>query len=191
MNANDLKAQYKDIYSVERGNNLKRLRETITRLSHTEFSKEMGFTKSDLSNLEKGDKNLSLFHILAYKEYFHINYGVDISVDYLMGYTSIITNDNMKTEKQIGLSDKAVVKLKGLDTYSKKILNDFIVNKNFEFLLLAMREYISLQNCKVSITDIMTGENQIVSNPKWMLKYPATEIFSRILDDIYNGYDKK
>ena len=62
--------------------------------------------------LEKGEKTLSLFHIQAYKKFFLEKYTINLSVDYIMGYTDIMENNNLDYQREIGLSSDAINTLK-------------------------------------------------------------------------------
>lgn len=86
-NADSLKKTYEAHYKKQRIANLIELREEIANLSLTDFSKQIGIQKSNLSSLEKGDRDLSLFNIQAYKTFFREKYNLDISADYLLGYS--------------------------------------------------------------------------------------------------------
>lgn len=59
-----LKKEYKKETNAQRTKNLKRLRENIAKLSLSDFAKETGITKNDLSMLENGEKH---FHFFIYK----------------------------------------------------------------------------------------------------------------------------
>ena len=87
-NADTLKKQYQNNYQIQRIANLIELREKIAKLSLTEFSKQIGIQKSNLSSIENGDRDLSLFNIQAYKTFFHEKYTLEISTDYLLGYSN-------------------------------------------------------------------------------------------------------
>ena len=97
------KKEYKKETNAQRTKNLKRLRENIAKLSLSDFAKETGKTKNDLSMLENGEKTLSLFHIQAYKKFFLEKYTINLSVDYIMGYTDIMENNNLDYQREIGL----------------------------------------------------------------------------------------
>lgn len=124
--SDQMKKEYKEMYETQRRKNLTRLREEIAKLTPTVFKEEIGFTKNDLSMLESGDKNLSLFHIQAYKKYFKENHNLDISADFLMGYTSVIENRSMDISKDLGLSGKAIEILKIWSDYKQNPMNGAI-----------------------------------------------------------------
>lgn len=103
-----LKKEYKKETDNQRKKNLKKIREDIAKLSLSDFARETGITKNDLSMLENGDKLLSLFHIQAYRKFFLEKHGINLSVDFIMGYTDIMENNNLNYQKEIGLSSGAI-----------------------------------------------------------------------------------
>lgn len=68
-------------YLAQRKMNLIRLREKITNMNQAAFAKDIDITAKDISTIENGEKNLSLFHIQAYRKYFMENYNLNVSVD--------------------------------------------------------------------------------------------------------------
>lgn len=121
-----LKKEYKKKTDTQRIKNLKKIREDIAKLSLSDFAKLTGITKNDLCMLEKGDKLLSLFHIQAYKKFFLENHRINLSVDFIMGFTDIMENTNLNYQNEIGLSSDAIETLKTLKKTPGNLLN--IVN---------------------------------------------------------------
>lgn len=120
-----IKKNYENQCKKQRTKNLVKLRVDIAKMpKQVDFQRVMGFTKSDLSNLENGDKPLSLFHIHAYKTYFKDNFNLDISTDFLLGYTDIMKNESMDIAKDLGLSDDAIKTLKTIKFRSIKSISD-------------------------------------------------------------------
>lgn len=111
-NADMLKKQYQKEYSDRCKENLIKLREEIAKLSSTEFCKQTGIQKSNLSSLENGDREPSMFIIRAYKTYFLEKHNLNISTDYLLGYTSVIENKKMNISDDLGLSGESIEMLK-------------------------------------------------------------------------------
>lgn len=107
-----MKKSYKTECDTQRTKNLIKLREEIAGLTQAEFIREVGFTKSDISNLESGEKLLSLYHIQAYRLYFKEKHNINVSVDFLMGYTDIIENESLNIAADLGLSNNAIESLK-------------------------------------------------------------------------------
>lgn len=125
--ADALKKAYQSKYSEQRKKNLIDLREGIAKMSLTEFSKQTGIQKSNLSALENGDRELSLFNIQVYKTFFSNRYDLDISTDYLLGYSrNKYADENYQMiSKVTGLNDSSIDCLKlinsnddGLETLS-------------------------------------------------------------------------
>ncbi|MDE6024038.1 MAG: helix-turn-helix domain-containing protein [Lachnospiraceae bacterium] len=118
-NADVLKKQYKKACLEQRKKNLIRLREEIAGLSQTEFSKQTGIQKPNLSCLESGNRDMSLFNIQVYKTYFLENHKLNVSTDYLLGYTSVISNAEMNISNELGLSGKSIEVLKSWNELKK------------------------------------------------------------------------
>lgn len=112
-----IKKLYSKQCKEQRTKNLIKLREEFANKTQTKFSKETGITKNDLSLLESGDKNLSLTHIHIYKKYFMDNFALNVSADFLMGYTNIIENKALNIGEETGLSNDAIEMLKILTRY--------------------------------------------------------------------------
>lgn len=113
-NADTLKKAYQNKYSEQRKKNLIGLRENIAHMTLTEFSKQTGIQKSNLSALENGDRDLSLFNIQVYKTFFAQKYNLDISTDYLLGYSNNkYADENYQMITRItGLTDESINTLK-------------------------------------------------------------------------------
>ncbi|MCC8044018.1 MAG: helix-turn-helix domain-containing protein [Clostridiales bacterium] len=196
-NSDALKKYYHSNYLKQRTKNLVYLREEIAHLTQAQFIKEVGFTKSDISNLESGDKDLSLFHMQAYRCYFESKYGIEVSVDYLMGYTGIITNDNAKTERVYGLSEQAVENLKNYNKEWKRLLNhlmtapappDTYCDTLLKFLIQTISKY-------GMIDDMIYYEKHETETPNIYRKlsgvdnnsvkdYLASESFKKVLQEV-------
>lgn len=144
--SDQMKKEYKEMCEAQRKNNLIRLREEIAKLTQADFKEEIGFTKNDLSMLESGDKNLSLFHIQAYKKYFKENYHLDISVDFLMGYTSVMENNSMDISHDLGLSGKSLELLRIWNEYKQNPMNGVISYgvADIDTLNLLLEDYYTL-----------------------------------------------
>lgn len=129
-NADSLKKTYEAHYKKQRIANLIELREEIANLSLTDFSKQIGIQKSNLSSLEKGDRDLSLFNIQAYKTFFREKYNLDISADYLLGYSkNKYANENYQMISRVtGLSDKSIDCLKYLQTVPRMTQGILVLN---------------------------------------------------------------
>lgn len=138
-----LKKEYRRETDKQRVKNLNKIREDIARLSLSDFAKETGITKNDLSLLENGDKTLSLFHIQTYKKFFLENHGINLSVDFLMGYTDIMENSNLNYQNEIGLSSDAInhlIKIKQTNIDSLNVLNDILADTMLPQLLISIEQ---------------------------------------------------
>lgn len=141
--ADSLKKRYEAEYKEQRKKNLIELREEVAQLTLSDFSKQIGIQKSNLSNLEHGDRDLSLFHIQAYKTYFKEKHDLNISADYLLGYSQnkYSNEDYQMISRVTGLNDSAIDCLKYLQSEQTRVYGTSILNtlmkekKNFSALL--------------------------------------------------------
>lgn len=106
--ADQLKKEYEKEFKEQRIKNLIRLREDIAGLTQTEFSKRIGIQKSNLSVIENGERDLSLFNIQAYIKYFAENHNINLSADYLLGYATTFENNTENLCNELGLSEGAL-----------------------------------------------------------------------------------
>lgn len=175
-NADALKKQYQKACLEQRKKNLIRLREEIAELSQTEFSKQTGIQKPNLSCLESGDRDMSLFNIQVYKTYFFENYNLNVSTDYLLGYTSVISNTEMNTSNELGLSGKSIEVLKSWNELKKNPKRFAVAYgvTDIDTLNLLLEDYHYLQ-----------------SNAKKTDAYAGFSIFHYIGNYIFSKYFKK
>lgn len=122
-NASQLKKEYENNYKEQRIKNLKHLRENIAKMNQTDFSNELGIQKSNFSLIENGGRDLSLYNIQAYKTYFKEQFALDISTDFLLGYTDILTNEIAGICDITGLSGKSLETLKIWNYYKCHNIN--------------------------------------------------------------------
>ena len=164
--ADTLKKAYETECREQRKKNLVELREKVAKLSATDFSKKIGIQKSNLSTLEKGDRDLSLFNIQAYKTYFLQEHNLNISVDYLLGYTkNKYADENYQMISAItGLSDNSIDCLKYIQLEQAKIptmqtLNTLMNNKELFNTLLANIDIILNSSSWVPATTYVLTDN--------------------------------
>ena len=135
-----LKKEHKENVSMQRAINLKKLREEISQITLNDFSKETGLTKNDISCFENGTKTLSLAAQLTYKKYYNIKHNINLSMDYIMGFTDIMENENLNYQKEIGLSNDSLKCLKYLKEHSTKYnalsTLDYLMQERERFRLL-------------------------------------------------------
>lgn len=153
-NANTLKLQYEKNCLEQRKKNLVRLREQIACLTQTEFSKRTGIQKSNLSYLENGDRDMSLFNIQVYKTYFLEHHSLNVSTDYLLGYTDIIRNESMNTSKDLNLSNDSLECLKYLSTNERNL--NLLKTLNF------------LMSDKILFEQLLSNIDIILNLKSWM-----------------------
>jgi len=138
MTDSELKDKYNKKYGKTRGENFRSLRTDIAKEKNlTKFSKLIGIAKERISELEKGDRQPSLYHILAYRNYFLQNYGMEISSDFFYGFTDLKENKNARFADDIGLSEDSINTLKKVkrnwDSKEREALN--YVMKNSDLFL--------------------------------------------------------
>lgn len=145
--ASTLKKQYQEKCKKQCKENLLRLRKEIAGLSSTEFCKQIGIQKTNLSSLEHGDRDLSLFNIQAYKTYFSEKHNLNVSVDYLLGYTDIIENEKLNVGNELGLTGKSVEVLKKWKNYKNNPEKLFVSygTSDLDTLNLLLEDYYDLQ----------------------------------------------
>ena len=135
--ADALKKAYEKECLEQRKKNLIELRENVAKLSATDFSKKTGIQKSNLSSLEKGDRDLSLFNIQAYKTYFLQEHNLNISVEYLLGYTKnkYAEENYQMITRTTGLTDESIDVLKNLHNgnMTEDLFNtlNYLISKDF------------------------------------------------------------
>lgn len=181
-----IKKNYENQCKKQRTKNLIKLRVDIAKMpKQVDFQRIMGFTKSDLSNLENGDKPLSLFHIHAYKTYFRDNFNLDVSTDFLLGYTDIIKNESMDIAKDLGLSDNLIAVLKGMSEQKNLVLNKLAENNLLDLLLTELWIYATNSTyVDIQIKNNITGGIEQITNPdeiEKMMKFRANDSFNLIL----------
>lgn len=174
--ADALKKQYKKACLEQRKKNLIRLREEIAGLSQTEFSKQTGIQKPNLSCLESGDRDMSLFNIQVYKTYFLEKHKLNVSTDYLLGYTNVISNTGMDISNELGLSGKSLEVLKSWNELKKtpKKIAVAYGGADIDTLNLLLEDYHYLQ-----------------SKAKKTNNYAGFSIFHYIGNYIFSGHFKK
>jgi len=128
MTDSELKDKYNKKCKKRRGENFLSLRVDVAKEENQrKFAESIGIAKERISELEKGDRQPSLYHILAYRDYFLENYGMEISSDYFYGFTDIKENKNASFADDIGLSEESINTLKKVkknwDSKEREALN--------------------------------------------------------------------
>lgn len=160
-----LKKEYKKETNTQRKKNLRKIREDIAKLSLSDFARETGITKNDLSMLENGDKLLSLFHIQAYKKFFLENHKINLSVDFIMGFTDIMENNNLNYQKQIGLSSDAIETLIEINKDHKisGVINKLLADKEKTSALLYNIKTLVFENNWKPCIAIQSEDNKDIA----------------------------
>lgn len=114
----------------------------------------MNMTKQQISNYELNKRQPD------YKTLVDIAKRLNVSTDYLLGNTESKNIENTETSRELGLSDKAIEKLKKItikssfdsydipdeitnNKYNSIIINKIIEDENFEILIYFIKKYIS------------------------------------------------
>lgn len=163
-------------YLAQRKMNLIRLREKITNMNQAAFAKDIDITAKDISTIENGEKNLSLFHIQAYRKYFMENYNLNVSVDYLLGYTDVIENRSMNIGNELGLTGESIEMLKLMNDKKNNLYKE---NKKnllmLNFILSSFYDEPERPNTHLCSTILRKMWEYITMNPKDIGYYAPNE----------------
>lgn len=94
-------------------------------LTTTQLAKELNLSQSTVDNAENG-KIPSLFTVSAYHDYFNVPYST------LLGETDTEELDNIKINKEYGLTDKTLATIKNLSPIARSMLNVFLSNSSLD-----------------------------------------------------------
>lgn len=171
-------------YIPQRKENLIRLREKIAKMNQADFAKDIDITAKDISTIENGEKNLSLFHIQAYRKYFTENYSLNVSTDYLFGYTSIIENCSMDVGNELGLSGESIEMLKLMNnkenpSYPENKKNLLMLN----FILSSFYDEPDRPNTHLYFTILRNMWEYITLNPESIGYYAPGNNGNYIIED--------
>lgn len=112
----------------EMGTKISELRKKAN-LSQTELGKKLGYQQSNISRIEKGTKDLTFSALVDIAKLFNV------STDYLMGLSSVKTNDKdlQFVCDYTGLDEVTVINLKNninknskISNFINKFINDFL-----------------------------------------------------------------
>ena len=174
--ANSLKNQYEKDCLKCRTENLVRLREKVAGMTQTQFSEKIGIQKTNLNSLEKGSRDMSLFNIQAYKTFFRKNYGIDVSVDYLLGYTSVMENRSMNISNELGLTGESIEMLKLMNDKKNNLYKE---NKKnllmLNFILSSFYDEPERSSTHLYFTILRKMWEYITMNPKDIGYYALNE----------------
>lgn len=142
MSSSIIKNDYKTKYTKSRSRNLIYLREEIAKLSLTDFSKKLKIPKGNLSFMESGERTPSISNIHSYKEYFLINHNIDVSCDFILGYSNSMTIENPIYPKT--LTPKSISTIENLDNESIIVLNKALCHKSIKEFLLSLSYFYKI-----------------------------------------------
>lgn len=97
-------------------------------LSQSALARELGINQATVSeaenlSIEKGQYP-AIATLVAYSKYFHVPYST------LLGETDTEKLDNIKINKEYGLTDKALATIKNLSPVARSMLNVFLSNSS-------------------------------------------------------------
>ena len=162
----EMQKQYRENCVTQRKKNLIHLREDIANMSLTSFAIDIGIAKGNISAIESGERNLSVGNIQSYKTYFKEYHDLDISVDYLMGYTDIIENKSAGIAKDLRLSDEALSFLVSMDDYHNDLFNRLAADGLLDHIINAL--WLYAYNCshiQISIRNYIFDDVEVIDDP--------------------------
>lgn len=111
----------------KRYRNLRESIETINLKTCTQDSlaKDLGITKTQISNLETGKKYISITELISYAKYFNV------TMEYLLGISNNKYYDTYNIGKTLGLSDKSIKNLHYYNTNNNQKDYNYIQVINF------------------------------------------------------------
>lgn len=189
-----MKMNYQKECHEQRSENLVYLREQIAKMNLTDFSKEIGIVKTNLSDIEKGNRDLSISNLHSYKTYFGEKHNLNVSTDYLLGYTDMIENKSMNMAQDLALSRSAINSIIGMSEAERDVFNRLVSDNDVFYLLLDQlykygndSTYIDIQihNHIRCSTEKIKDKNKIDS----IMKFGAIDSFNLILQSIKESYD--
>lgn len=158
--------QYRKVFAEQRKKNLIHLREDIAKMSLTSFAADIGIAKGNISSIESGDRDLSVGNIQSYKTYFKENHDLDISADYLMGYTDIIENKSARIAQDLKLSNEALLFLQDMDEHNSELFNRLAKEGLLNFIISSLWLYaVNCSHIEIQIKNYATGNNEVIKDP--------------------------
>lgn len=185
---------YRENFFIQRKKNLIHLREDIAKMSLTSFAADIGIAKGNISSVESGDRDLSVGNIQSYKTYFKENHNLDISVDYLMGYTDIIENKSASISKDLRLSNESLDFLRNMNESYNELFNRLAKEGLSNRILSSL--WLYAYNCshiEIRIKNLfLDGDDEVIKSTDAAILYKekTLDMFRMILDDIGRMYEK-
>lgn len=115
---------------------------------------------------------------------------LDCDIDYFLTEQEDFKKDITSASEITGLEHETIEKILKLDTLSISVLNEVIQHADLINLLHAIHGYIEVENYKYATLNPTAKVDMQTRVTKEYFKYPASTIWSRILDDIYNNHNK-
>lgn len=188
-----MKMKYKKECHAQRSENLIYLREQIAKMNLTDFSKEIGIVKTNLSDIEKGNRDLSISNLHSYKTYFREKHNLTISADYLLGYTDMIENKSMNMAQDLALSRNAIDSIIGMSEAERDVFNRLASDSDIFYLLLGQLWLYANNSTFIDIhihdhiadsTEKITDKDEV----DVIMRFRAIDSFNLILQRIKNTY---
>lgn len=162
----EMSKNYRDNCGTQRRKNLIHLRQDVAGMSLTAFAADIGIAKGNVSSIESCDRDLSVGNIQSYKTYFKEYHDLDVSADYLMGYTDIIQNKSASIAKDLRLSDEALSFLVSMDDYHNDLFNRLAADGLLDHIMNAL--WLYAYNCshiQISIKNYIFDDVEVIDDP--------------------------
>ena len=188
-----MKMNYQKECHTQRSENLIYLREQIAKMNLTDFSKEIGIVKTNLSDIEKGNRDLSISNLHSYKTYFLEKYNLPVSMDFLLGYTDMIENKSMNMAQDLALSRDAIDSIIGMNEAQKDVFIKLASDSDIFYLLLNQLWLYANNSTFIDIhihDHIADSTEKIIDKDEIdiIMRFRVIDSFNLILQRIKNSY---
>ena len=168
---------------MTRGKKLKELRGKKKQKEVLEELERMGLyiDKNTLSNAEN-DKNISNTTLEILAKYYNV------SLDYLkLEDVKNATNDNIKINKELGLTDKAIEKIKGINIIEGFLQEEFEIESNITMLNEFIEEFNGLKDFLVDL-NFLKGHLELYKSLENLIY--IMDLRTYLIDCYYNDKNK-
>ena len=190
----EMQKHYRENCGTQRKRNLIHLREDIADMSLTSFAADIGIAKGNISAIESGERDLSVGNIQSYKTYFKEYHDLDISVDYLMGYTDIIENKSASIAKDLRLSDETLSFLSNMEEHTNELLNRLAKEKLLDYIFSLLWMYaFNCSHIEIKIKNYAIGSEEVIkdqSEAEALYREKTLDGFRTLIKLVGNLYEK-
>lgn len=172
---------YQKKYGDQRKKNLVYLREQVANMSLSRFAADIGIAKGNISGIENCERNLSAGNIQSYKKYFSEKHNLEVSVDFILGYTDIVENKSASLAEDLGLTKESLDFIIDMSEEKKELFNRLCSSgiANHVLNVFFLYAYGCSYN-EITIKHNNTGSVETISDPS-----EATSIYrEKIVDDL-------